>query len=221
MEYNTQRPLLRISEYGRNIEKMIEFACAIEDRERRNRAARTIVSIMSQLNNPQRLDTQEFKQKMWDHLFMISEYKLDVDSPFPKPDPNVKEMVKYKLAYPNKYIRFRQYGKHVENMIVKAIDYAEGAEKDLLVKQIANHLKKLYLSWNRDSVTDEVIADHLLTLSDGKLKLPEGVRLENVRDLIALTTVKKKPMAGRPGDNGRYRDNNNKNWRKRIGSNGK
>ncbi|MEI6122538.1 MAG: DUF4290 domain-containing protein [Bacteroidota bacterium] len=218
MEYNTQRSLLRISEYGRNIEKMIEYTCTIEDRERRNRAAKTIVAIMCQLNNPQRLDSAEFKQKIWDHLFMISEYKLDVDSPFPKPDPNIKEIEKYKCSYPHKYIKFRQYGKYIENMIVKAIDYEEGEEKESLVLLIANHLKKLYLSWNRDSVTDEVIVEHLSILSEGKLKLSENIRLENTRDLIAMTT-RKKNTSNKPVDNqnGKYRDN--KNWKKKINAN--
>ncbi|MEI6854247.1 MAG: DUF4290 domain-containing protein, partial [Bacteroidota bacterium] len=186
MEYNTQRPLLTISEYGRNIHKMIEFAMTIEDRDRRNRAAQTIVSIMAQLNNPQRLDTSEFKQKMWDHLFMISGYQLDVDSPYPRPNPDVKELEKFKCAYPNKYIKYRQYGKNVENMIQKAIDYPEGDEKDALIRYIANHLKKLYLSWNRESVTDEVIFEHLSNLSQGQIKLDENTRLDHSSSLIAL-----------------------------------
>ncbi len=221
MEYNTQRTLLRISEYGRNIEKMIEFAITIEDRDRRNKAAKTIVAIMTQLNNPQKLDSSEFKQKIWDHLFMISEYKLDVDSPFPKPDPNIKELETFKLSYPNKFIKFRQYGKHAENMIVKAVDYEEGPEKEALILLIANHLKKLYLSWNRDSVTDEVIGEHLSKLSDGKLKLDENVRLDNVKELITTTPPRKRTQGGgKSGDNqgGKYRDN--KNWKKKGAGSG-
>jgi len=217
MEYNTQRPLLTISEYGRNIHKMIEYAMTIEDRDRRNRAAQTIVSIMAQLNNPQRLDTTEFKQKMWDHLFMISDYKLDVDSPFPKPDPDEKEMQKFKCTYPNKYIKYRQYGKNVENMIQKAIDFPEGEEKDVLIRYIANHLKKLYLSWNRESVSDEVIFEHLSILSEGQIKLDENTRLVHANDLIAINKSKKS-VASKSGENkgGKYRDNN---WKRKNYSN--
>lgn len=217
MEYNTQRPLLQNSEYGRNIHKMIEYTLTIEDRERRNKAARTVVAIMGSLNNPQRLDTAEFKQKIWDHLFMISNYQLDVDSPFPKPNPDVKESEIFKCSYPNKYIKYRQYGKNIENMIQKAIEFEDGEEKDTLVKYIANHLKKLYISWNRDSVTDEVILEHLSILSDGKLKLNENVRLENTRDLIALNN-RKKTSSGSSLDNktNKYRD---KNWKKKSNSN--
>jgi len=218
MEYNTQRSLLKISEYGRNVHKMIEYALTLEDREERNKAARTIVAIMASLNNPQRLDTQEFKQKMWDHLFMISNYQLDVDSPFPKPDETLKEEVKFKCAYPNKYIKYRQYGKNIENMIDQAIALEDGAEKAALVLYIANHLKKLYISWNRDSVTDEVILEHLSVLSGGKLKLPENTKLENTRDIIAVNTRKKSPSGSGPGDNkiNKYRD---KNWKKKSSSN--
>jgi hypothetical protein len=216
MEYNTQRPLLTISEYGRNIHKMTEYAMTIEDRDRRNRAAQTIVSIMAQLNNPQRLDTTEFKQKMWDHLFIISDYKLDVDSPFPMPNPDVKEMEKFKCSYPNRYIKYRQYGKNVENMIQKAIDYPEGEEKETLIRYIANHLKKLYLSWNRESVSDEVIFEHLSNLSGGQIKLDENTRLEHSSNLIAINKSKKSVVTKPDNKNGKYRDNN---WKKKNYSN--
>mgnify|MGYP001251441388 CR=1 FL=1 len=219
MEYNTQRELLKISEYGRNVQKMIEYTMSLEDREQRNKAARTVVAIMSSLNNPQKLDTPEFKQKIWDHLFMITNFKLDVDSPFPKPDPEIKESEKFKCSYPNKYIKFRQYGKNIETMIEQAIAFEEGAEKEALVRYIANHLKKLYISWNRDSVTDEVILEHLAVLSDGKLKLSENVRLENTRDIIAVNTRKKSSTG--PVDNKTNKHRDNKNWKKKPYSNGK
>ena len=214
MEYNTQRPLLKISEYGRNIHKMLDYTLSLEDREERNKAARTIIAIMCSLNNPQRLDTVEFKQKMWDHLYMMSNYQLDVDSPFPKPDPEVKEDEKFKCSYPNKFIRYRQYGKNIENMITEAINFKEGEEKEKLILYIANHLKKLYISWNRDSVTDEVIFEHLSILSDGRLKLPENAKLENTRDLIAVNTRKKSSTGSNSGENknNKYRD---KNWKKK------
>ncbi len=212
MEYNTQRPLLNISEYGRNVHKMIDYTMGLEDREERNKAARTIVAIMGSVCVAQKQDTAEFKQKMWDHLFMMSEYKLDVDSPFPKPDPEVKEKETFKCSYPNKYIRYRQYGKNIENMITQAIEFEEGDEKDNLVRYIANHLKKLYISWNRDSVADEVILEHLAILSDGKLKLKENFKLENTRDLIAVNTRKKSTAPPNDNKTNKYRD---KNWKKK------
>lgn len=220
MEYNTQRPLLAISEYGRNIEKMIEYACTIEDRERRNRAAHTIVSIMSQLNNPQRLDNPDFRQKIWDHLFMISNYKLDVDSPFPMPNPDEKKEISFKCAYPNKYIRYRQYGKNIENMIARAIDYPEGEERVALIRAIANHLKKLYLSWNRETVNDEVIFEHLSVLSAGKINLDESTRLDHSRNLIAINN-RKKSGSNKPTEHqsGKFRDRKRK-WKGNGSQNG-
>ncbi|HNZ41889.1 MAG TPA: DUF4290 domain-containing protein [Bacteroidales bacterium] len=212
MEYNTGRPLLNITEYGRNVQKMIEYTMTLEDRDERNKAARTIVAIMATLCGNQKQDTAEFKQKMWDHLFMMSDYKLDVDAPFPKPDPETKENELFKCSYPNKFIKYRQYGKNIENMISRAIELEEGEEKSHLVRYIANHLKKLYISWNRDSVSDEVILEHLAVLSEGKLKLNENFKLENTRDLIAVNTRKK--TSGSPSDNknNKYRD---KNWKKK------
>jgi len=222
MEYNTQRPLLTISEYGRNIEKMIEYALTIEDRERRTKAAYTIVAIMAQLNNGQKNENAEFRQKMWDHLFMISKYKLDVDSPFPMPNPDIKEMEKFKCNYPNKFIRYRQYGKNIENMIQKAIDHPEGEEKEALIRSIANHLKKLYLSWNRDGVSDEVIFEHLSNLSGGQIKLDENTRLELASNLISVTPPRKKVTNNRPSDNqnNKFRDKNRRWKGGNGGSNG-
>lgn len=210
MEYNTGREKLDIIEYGRNIRKMIEFACTIEDREKRNRAAKTIVAVMNQLNNPQRIDTQDFRQKMWDHLFILSDFKLDVDSPFPKPDPNHPEVQKFRCSYPNPSIAMRQYGKNMENIIAKVIDYEEGEEKETLVRYIANHLKKLYLSWNKDLVSDEVIGNHLQHMSGGKLAIPENTRLEAVREYFP---PKKKKKPGKPGGmQSNYRD---RNWKRK------
>jgi len=220
MEYNTQRPLLTISEYGRNIHKMIQHTMTIEDRERRTKAAQSIVAIMTQLNNPQRLETFEFRQKMWDHLFIMSNFQLDIDSPYPMPAKDIKTLEKNKCAYPNRFIRYRQYGKSVEKMIAKAVEYPDGDEKDALIRLIANHLKKLYLSWNRESVNDEVIFEHLSNISDGQIKLDENTRLEHTQNLIA-TNNRKKLVTNKPGDyqnNNRLRDKNRK-WKSNSNNN--
>lgn len=214
MEYNTQRQLLKISEYGRNIHKMIEYACTIEDREKRNQAAQTIVQVMTQLNNPQRNDSTDFKQKMWDHLFIISDFKLDVDAPFPKPTPDEKEQEKFKCRYPNRFIKYRQYGKNIENMILKAVEYPEGEEKEALIKYIANQLKKLYLNWNRESVNDEVIFEHLQEISENQIKIDENTKLENSKDLMVINNRKKNLSGGNDGQNQnrKYKD---RNWKKK------
>jgi len=165
MEYNTTRQILPITEYGRNIKKMIDYAITVEDNERRNKLAKVIVNVMSYLN-PQMRDNNEFKHKLWDHLYILSDFKLEVDSPFPKPTKDGIESKPEKVSYPSYNIIFKHYGRNIEQIIQKAIEMEDGAPKDSLIKTIANHLKKSYLNWNRDSVTDEVIGEHLEMLSN-------------------------------------------------------
>ncbi|HNW99382.1 MAG TPA: DUF4290 domain-containing protein [Bacteroidales bacterium] len=186
MEYNTTREQLPIKEYGRNIKKMIEYAVSVEDREKRNKLAKAIVSVMSQLN-PQMRDNNEFKHKLWDHLFILSNFKLDVDSPFPIPSQESIDAKPEKISYPSYNISFKHYGKNIEKIIKKIVEKEDGPQKDALTIAIANHMKKSYLNWNRESVDDEVILQHLEMLSEGKLKLKEEMRLNNTRDILAVS----------------------------------
>jgi hypothetical protein len=209
MEYNTTRQHLSIPEYGRLVHKMIEYTMTIEDREKRNRAARQIVMVMGQLTNAQR-EGGDYKQKLWDHLFMISGYQLDIDSPFPKPEPPAEEKKPIKPSYPHSHINYKQYGKSVELMIEKTIEYEEGPEKETLTRYIANHLKKMYLNWNRESVQDDLIGKHLSMMSGGKLQLSEDTRLEAAVELLPRinnNTGKKKKYGGQGG-----KQNNQKNY---------
>ncbi len=190
MEYNTTRNKLIISEYGRNIQKMIEYATTIEDSEKRNKSANLIINIMAQMN-PRIRESGDYKHKLWDHMFMISDFKLDVDSPYPKPSKNTLFSKPEKIPYQNNHIKFRHYGKNIEKIINKAIEYEDGPEKEALIKTIANHLKKSYLNWNRDSVNDELILDHLASLSKDNLKLNKEVRLNNTSDILERNRRKK------------------------------
>ena len=151
MEYNSQRSRMNISEYGRNIQKMIEHIMTIEDREKRNKLTRATIQVMGQLN-PHLRDVNDFKHKLWDHLFIMSNFNLDVDSPFPIPSAETLTRKPQRLGYATNHIAFRHYGRHIEQIIDKAKEFPEGEEKDALVKMIANHLKKSYLTWNRDAV---------------------------------------------------------------------
>lgn len=197
MEYNSERPQLVISEYGRNIQKMIEFACTLEDREERNRAAQQIISVMGQLH-PHLRDVTEFNHKLWDHLFIISNFNLDVDSPFPKPEIEKLREKPKRLRYPDRDIKYKHYGKTIERLIEKAKEFEEGEMKDALIQNIANLMKKTYLAWNRDSVNDQVIFDHLRDLSDGKLEPKPGFTLEQTSDILAKTKRKKKTKGTLP-----------------------
>lgn len=174
-DYNTQRPLMRIPEYGRNVQKMVEYCMSFEDRAERNKVANAIILVMGQLN-PQLRDVEDFKHKLWTHLFVISDFKLDVDSPYPVPTREEFNEKPQRVSYPRKNIKYGHYGKTVELLIEKAIEFESGEEKDALILAIANLMKRSYLTWNRDTVTDEVILKQLKELSGGKINL-ENVEL--------------------------------------------
>ena len=144
-DYNTRRPKMVIPEYGRNIQKMIDHAMTVENKEERNKIANAIISVMGQLN-PHLRDIADFKHKLWDHLFIISDFKLDVDSPYPLPDREAIAKKPEKLAYPENNIKFKHYGKTIENLIEQAILIEEKEEKNALIKIIANLMKKTYLT---------------------------------------------------------------------------
>ena len=215
MEYNTSLPKMIIAEYGRNIQKMVDFAVTVEDKEERNKVAKAIIQIMGHLN-PHLRDITDFKHKLWDHIFIMSDFKLDVDSPFPKPDKESFETKPELLKYPQKKIKYRYYGKTIENIIDVAGTYKDGEEKDALVEMIANHLKKSYLNWNLDSVEDSVILQHLKDFSEGKLQLKESVRLSNTFDILARN--KKKVVTNHKNDRSKHH-NNGKNNRRNYKSN--
>lgn len=186
MEYNTTRELLPIKEYGRNVKKMIDYTVSVEDREKRNRLAKAIISVMSQLN-PQMRDNNEYKHKLWDHLIILSDYKLDIDAPFPKPSRFDIEAKPEKVSYPSQNIAYKHYGKNIEKIIGKIAEKEDGPHKDALIMVIANHMKKSYLNWNRESVNDEVIAQHLKELSNGSLLLSDEMKLNATRDILAVS----------------------------------
>ncbi|MAZ94141.1 MAG: DUF4290 domain-containing protein [Bacteroidales bacterium] len=194
MEYNTARNHLIIPEYGRNIQKMVDYAITIENREKRTETARAIIVSMSQMN-PAIKDTRDFDQVLWDHLHIISKFKLDVDGPYPPPSMEKLNKKPERLQYSDKKIVLRHYGKHIINIINKANDYEDGDEKDALIFAIANQMKKSYLRWNRDSVNDATIAKHLLELSKGKLILPENAQLIAISDVVQRPKKYKKKVS--------------------------
>ncbi len=185
MEYNSQRPKMIIPEYGRNIQKMVDFAVSVEEREERNKVARAIIKVMGQLN-PHLRDIEEFKPKLWAHLFLMSGYKLDVDCPYPVTMEDSRKEKPDQVPYPENNIRYGHYGKTVQLLIEKAITYEDGGEKDALVLTIANLMKKSYLMWNRDSVNDEVIIEQLDRLSNGKLMVKDPSLITPTQELLKL-----------------------------------
>lgn len=211
MEYNTEREKLAIPEYGRNIQNMIEYATTVEDREKRNKYARIIINIMAQMN-PSIRDQGDYMHKLWDHLFIISDFKLDVDAPYPMPE---KDLIKRKpdpVKYSDNQITYRHYGKYVEKMIENIAEMEDGPAKDELIRIIANHLKKSYLNWNRDSVNDETILKHLEQLSGGRLKLTEDQELVSTSELLSRNRPRKKVTNYRQNNNNKRRNYNQKRY---------
>ncbi|MGO1522020.1 MAG: DUF4290 domain-containing protein [Sphingobacterium sp.] len=170
-DYNSTRPKLILAEYGRNVQNMVDHICTLPDRGERNRLAQVVIDMMGVLN-PHLRDVSDFKHKLWDHLFIISDFKIDVDSPYPVPN---KEEIRHKaepMQYPNHRIRYKHYGYTVEEMIKKALGISEGETKRKMMLGIANFMKMAYLTWNKDAVTDDQILTDLKTLSNGELELP-------------------------------------------------
>jgi len=213
MEYNTARGHLIIPEYGRNIQKMVDYAITIEDREKRTKTAKIIITSMAQMS-PGIKDTIDYQQVLWDHLYIISDFKLDVDSPYQPPSQEKLNRKPDKLEYSDKRIKLRHYGRHIINIIAKASVYEEGEEKQAFVLTIANQMKKSYLKWNRESVNDQTIAKHLYELSNGKLKLPEDAQLIAISEVIQRPKNKKRKTSQKS-----YQKHSKDNYGKRRKSN--
>ncbi|HRH67512.1 MAG TPA: DUF4290 domain-containing protein [Bacteroidia bacterium] len=189
MEYNSQREILPISEYGRSIRNMVTYAVTIEDRDARNKAAQAIVTAMACLN-PQVRELVDYKHKLWDHLFILSDFKLDVDSPFPIPSKEVVKAKPRQLHYPSSDIRYKYYGKVMESMIRKIAEMEESPRKEQITQNLANFMKMSYLTWNKDTVDDSTILKHLEELSKGNLRLHESAKLNHTAEILAMNKEK-------------------------------
>jgi hypothetical protein len=189
LEYNTEREHLIIPEYGRHIQKMINYATTRETKEERNKVAKAIIAVMGNLQ-PHFRDVPDFQHKLWDQLFIMSDFKLDVDSPYEKPEREVLEARPEPLKYPQNHPKYRFYGNNIKTMIDVANTWEEGEMKEALVYTIANHMKKCFLNWNKDTVEDSVIFNHLYELSDGKINLKNSS--EDLTDSSSLMKTKRK-----------------------------
>ena len=185
MEYNTSRLKLVLPEYGRNIQKMVKLTMEEPDREKRNKMTQAIIAIMGNMN-PHLRDIADFKHKLWDHLAIISDFKLDIDSPYDAPEIE-KLMEKPEVVpYKTKNAKFKHYGQTLEKMVDVAIDMENGELKEILIQLIANHMKKSYLTWNKEAVSDEQIFRDLKIISDGKIDVNfEETKLTETRDILA------------------------------------
>ena len=213
IEYNTEREHLIIPEYGRHVQKMINFAKTRETKEERNKVAKAIIAVMGNLQ-PHLRDVPDFQHKLWDQLFIMSKFELDADSPFEKPSKDALEERPEVLEYPQNFPKYRFYGNNIKTMIDVAITWEEGEMKEALTYTIANHMKKCFLNWNKDTVEDGVIFDHLHELSNGKLNLKRSE--EELRDTGSLLRSNaKKKYSNTNNKKGQHKKNNNSNRNKK------
>lgn len=170
LTYNTQLKKLILPEYGRNIQQMVDHCLTIEDRDERTKCAYSIIQIMGNLF-PNLRDVEDFRHKLWDHLAIMSDFKLDIYYPYEVISEANLNTTPERLDYHNEQIRFRHYGKYIELMIAKVATLEDGEEKEVLISLIANHMKKVMLSVNNDGVEDEKIFKDLFDYSKGKINL--------------------------------------------------
>lgn len=198
-----------ISEYGRCVQQMVEHVCSTEDRETRNRMAKTVIQIMINLN-PQVKEVDNYRQKLWDHLHIISDYRLDVDAPFPPPSREVIAQKPEPVPYKDTMIKFRFYGRNLQEMCEQAAEMEEGVMKTAFINYIASFMVNSSRNWNDENLTPQVVADHIHTLSKGKLNInPESLDIHIEHSFV------KKPMLklGKPGNGFKKKKKNNRNRR--------
>ena len=190
MDYNSQRKKLPLPEYGRNIQNMVDFLFTIEDKEKRNRHAQTVIDVMGNLY-PYLRDVAEFKHKLWDHLAIMSDFKLDIDYPYDPPTPDILTEKPSIVPYNQHRIKYKHYGRTMELLIDSASEM-EGEEKEIMIELLANHMKKSFLIWNKDAVEDDKIFLDLIELSRGKLKSDREIKLSEIKQLIGSQKNKNK-----------------------------
>lgn len=207
-DYNTTRPALLYSEYGRNIQNMVKYIKTLETKEDRNKHAQAVIELMGFLN-PHLRDVADFKHKLWDHLFIIADFDLDVDSPYPIPSRESLDTKPDRVKYPSNHIKYKHYGKTVEHLIERAKAIENQEEQDEMVAQIANFMKMSYVNWNKDNVPDEAIRNDLRRMSDGVLILNENTNLQKV-EFKAATPNKNHRKNFKQHKNNHKKNNNGK-----------
>jgi hypothetical protein len=201
MDYNSKRKKMPLPEYGRNIQNMVDYLLTLEDKEERNRAAQTVIDVMGNLN-PHLRDIADFKHKLWDHIAIMADFKLDIDYPYNPPSPALLTEKPKRVRYPQHSIKYKHYGFSMEEIIREASNYEDGEQKEVLIGLIANHMKKSYLTWNKDAVADDKIMLDLNELSRGQL-YREGLELAESKSIVS------KPKNKKPTNNKNYKKNNN------------
>lgn len=213
MEYNTSREKLKMPEYGRNVLRMVEQLKSVDDREKRNEQARAIVKVMEILN-PQVHSQEDYEHKLWDHLYIISGFDLDIDAPYPCPSPEDFDTRPVPIPMKGTKIRAAHYGRNIEKIIDLIAEETDGETKTELIRSLAIYMRQQYLIWNKDSVADTTIFQDIEKLSNGKVKVPEGISLSKISEKANFS----RPNIGitNRGKNSRQRKNGYKQNRKKA-----
>lgn len=213
MDYNTSRERLEMPEYGRNVLKMVEHLKEIEDRDKRSEQARAVVKVMEILN-PQVHSQENFEQKLWNHLFIIAGFNLDIDAPYPCPNPEDFETKPVPLPMKDTRIRAAHYGRNIEKIIDLIAVEQDGEMKNELIRNLAIYMRQQYLIWNKDSVADETIFEDIEKLSEGRIEVPREISLTKIPDRANFSRPNLGLNIG--GKNSRSRKNGRKQNRKKI-----
>lgn len=197
-------------EYGRYVQNMVQYVMSIEDKEKRNEQIKAVINTMGVLN-PQLRDIGDFKHKLWDHVQLISDFKLDIDSPYLTPDKESFTAHPEVILAKKTPMQATYYGRNIENMVGIVADCEDPIKQEGMIKVLATYMRKQYLIWNKETVEDEVILRDIERLSGGKVKVPEGLKLNQIssKDVFA------RPALQQLGGSARYKKNNNKNGKKR------
>ena len=206
--YNTERVKLYIPEYGRNVQKMVDYLKTIEDRQKRNEQAKAVIKVMEILNPAVHLQ-ENYEQKLWDHLYIISGFDLDVDSPYPMPAPESLQERPMPVPIQKKPIKANHYGRNIESIIDLIAEQEEGEIKTSMIRSLAIYMRQQYLTWNKDTVSDETIFQDIEKLSDGRVKVPEGMQLGRMDN----NSGHSRP-GNQQGKQGKFRQKNNQKNRK-------
>lgn len=206
LDYNTQRDKLRMPEYGRNVQKMIEYVKSLPEKGKRDEQARAVVKVMETLNTQVHLQ-ENWEQKLWDHLHIISGFDIDVDSPYPAPVP--EHLVSRPMMIPakRKPLKATHYGRNIEGIIDLIADQPDGEVKTAMIRSLAIYMRQQYLIWNKDSVSDETIFQDIEKLSDYRIKVPEGIQLTRISSTAVFSKPSLNPV--KSSGNGQQRQKNN------------
>ena len=224
MEYNTTRNHLTIREYGRHIQKMAEYVLTIEDREKRQKNANALVELMGFLN-PQLKNVEDYRHKLWDHLFLITDFKLDVESPYPIPTRETLRPTPDPLPYPKRYPKYNHLGKNIEIIIDKALKEEDAEKRQGFVNSIAYYMKLTYSNWHKELVHDDNIQTELSAITKGELEFNTRPfvkhRVENIREEFGGGKYRKNfgqrnNNRNNQGGGGRDNRNNRKFGKKRF-----